>query len=171
MMRKPKVGEKVMVKDDPSGSIYKIMGFTALGYIWIKKTKLRNQPQIEVLEENIVFLDKETIDGRDKFAIIERWTDPNYINDGNRLTQLVALNGLIEKYPNVDFWKEFHPTFKVKNLFWYRGAGADKLQIFYHSFSKDLTEITTSVNLELTKVGEDFEIKTSPKSVMDLYKC
>lgn len=110
--------------------------------------------------------------GEEKYKILESWVDSNYLPDNKiKFFQLSVLNRLVKQYPDLSFWKNYIPEFKVKNLLWYFGDGEKILKIAYNGWKIDLTSRTKSLMLGTEKVGEDYVLKgKKQKSIIDIIK-
>jgi hypothetical protein len=77
---------------------------------------------------------------------------------------------LVDKFPELKFWQNFHVTTKPKSLnFFLKGQGL-KLLIQSRQMTGLEIEKPESYVLESQKIGEDFVIEKTPKTVIDFIK-
>lgn len=168
-MRKPKIGEYIKVNGVPElvGKEVKVAA-CALGSVWVKPKYARED--IEVPIDLIEFIEPEKLGGHEKNELIKKWVDEKNIESQSLFNnEKRFLNLLIEKYPNLQFWRNFDPGFKVKSLIWWLAGGKMDIQKFYNYYCVDINVSTNNnLHLENQKIGEDIEIKTKPKNFLDL---
>lgn len=171
-MRKPRLSEKVQLLKRGDG-LYKVTKIVdSLDGVFVKETHKRGAKEEFVSLEDIVYLEDEKMSGEEKYKILESWVDSNYLPDNKiKFFQLSVLNRLVKQYPDLSFWKNYIPEFKVKNLLWYFGDGEKILKIAYNGWKIDLTSRTKSLMLGTEKVGEDYVLKgKKQKSIIDIIK-
>ena len=156
MSRQPKIGEKVWVKKISSD---KPCTVKSINWIYVNVRPLHAHKDIEVMISDIEFISPEVLTGKEKCEIVNRLVDPNTFkeNMSNFYRELSTLNNLIKKYPNLDFWREFTPNFKVKSLIWWFGGGAIQMNDFYNFYSLDFKVKKDTIGT--VKLGEDIKIE------------
>ena len=159
--RKPKVGETVKIKGIPdlAGKEVKVTA-CALGYAWIKPYKGARE-DIEVPLDLIEFVQPQEFTGKEKRELIKKWVKEESFADVKIMGRETGIfNSLFEKYPNLEFWREFEPGFQVASLNWWAGSGKDDLRAAFNSFSLDLSSSkSNNVQTQTEKIGEDVQIK------------
>lgn len=169
-MRTPKIGEKIKILNDSSEKIYKISELSIDGsYIVAKEFWKKKAQNTNILLENIIYLEPESLSGIEKNQLLDKFVKADFLPDFvTRHRELGVLNRLIKAYPNLDFWRNFNPNFQVKSLLWWFGGGKKDLIVAYNYFTLNLTTPQKSVNLQSEKIGEDVQINKKPKTFLDL---
>lgn len=172
-MRIPKINEKIFIKNipeykGPDGKAVKVIQYS-LGFAYVKPPYWKGE-LIEVPLEEIDFITPDSLSGEEKKKIINEHVKLEYITDFTVYhREMGILNKIIEKYPDLSFWREyFVPDFQVKSLIFYLASGKDFLKKRYNEFTIDLTTPkTNNTTLNTEKIGEDVVINSKPKNLID----
>ncbi len=87
------------------------------------------------------------------------------------VTAPMAMYGLIKLYPSREFWLNLELGFKLRSLYWLKGAdGKAELDRRWSIHSLDLAPQVEQTELSDTKVGDDVIIERPKTSVADLLR-
>lgn len=175
-MRQIKLNERVLVK---TSSIPELKGkiVTVKQIKWIELTVRifpRGRIDYYLLDSDIEFLEPEKLLISEKKRIVKSFFDPNFIKSfkGIEYHQFInreigILNELVEKYPDLSFWRNYIPDFSVKSICWYFSPdGEALLKKHYSTFVSKVEFVKKESNIGEQKLGEDIKIQ-KPKSVFD----
>ncbi len=102
-----------------------------------------------------------------KQKVINRLVKAEYINWPR---DLKILKGLLEKYPDLEFWGCMTLGFQLNNLGWLlTPEGKIKLDDYYRVF-KVQPEKHIEFKIEDKKFGEDYVFDKKPTTLLELFK-
>jgi hypothetical protein len=160
-MRKPKINEFIRVKGIPDliGKEVRVTA-VALGYVWIKSYKGARE-DIEVPLDLVEFINPETFSLKEKKELIKKWVKPeNLRNYKDIVRELGFFSKIFERYPNLEFWKQFEPGFLVASLSWWLNGGKDDIRAAFNTFSLDLSPSNlNNAHIQNEKIGEDVQVR------------
>lgn len=172
-MRKPRIKEKVWIKNipqyaPPDGKLCTVTN-AALGLVWVKP-KYHRGPDLEVDLDDIVYAEPETLSAEERAELVKRFVKVELLREMNNYhIELGLMKTLLKKYPNCNFWRNFRPGFQLKSLRWWLGNGKNDLRYIYNEKSLDINSSKRqTVNIGAEKIGEDIAINQKPKAFTDL---
>ena len=120
MKRTPKIGEKVFIRNiaqyaPPNGTECKVTR-AALGLVWVKPKHWRGE-DLEIDEDDIVYIEPESLSVEERRILVERFVKPEMIEDPiNLRNEIGFLKKLVKLYPNLTFWRNYKPGYQMKSL-------------------------------------------------------
>lgn len=160
-MRKPRLGEMVLVKaGDLAGEKVKVSRANSFS-IWTKQ----DDREIELDIDDIELVERDKIDRREKSRLLHLYVEPlslRLAEDRNR--EIGIFSRLLSKYPDVDFWRQFKPSFKVKSMAWWLGDGKADIEQQYNRLNLDFDPKPIIVGTK--KLGESMNLPKK-RSIQD----
>ena len=162
-MRVPIKGDKVYLKNNPlysrqSGSKPCKVEDYILGIVFVRPLRLRLL--LEVMPEDLDYLDDEKLTMADKEEILKRLVKEEFLKTNQDwMRELNGLNKIYLKYPYVDFLRNLTFDYQARSIWWFLGGGADQLTQKFKLFSIDISSKKQDTQLNKEKLGEDVVIK------------
>ena len=173
MKRKPRIGEKVYIKNiaqyaPPNGKPCKVTR-SGLGLVWVKPLRWRGE-DLEIDEDDIIFIEPEQFSAQERKNLVSRFVKEETLVDPLKFRmELSHIKRLIRLYPDLNFWRSYNPGYQMKSLLWWFGKGKDQFKIDYMSKTLDtVNSKPQNDTLSNEKIGEDVVVNKKPKSVLDL---
>jgi hypothetical protein len=170
-MRKPKINEKVYIKTIPQAMRGKGKPATVKAVVLDSVTvKLFHSETVDVHISDIDYIKAEKFSGKESEEIIIRLVKAETLCEPNQLIlQRKFLNILIEKYPSLQFWKNFSPKYQVRSLIWWLAGGKMEMMKEYNKYTLDFPDPINHNELLLEEsIGENYKIKPKKIKVFDL---
>jgi hypothetical protein len=164
-MRKPRVGDKIKVKKTTLPQYDGIVcTIKKVNWIYVTILPKYGRQEIEITDDDIEsYENKEAFSGDEKKEIVKKLVlDESLLDVKNVYRELAILNKLIDKYPDLDFWRGFAPGYQARSIAWWLGGGSEELRTEYMKLSLDFS-VKESKTGEV-KLGEDI-VKTKNQSL------
>ena len=90
-----------------------------------------------------------------------------WANKGTKLKEMSHAKVLLKRHPDEAFWDKLHLPFKIISLIWFLGENGKR---FLHLEGKrQKLNLATKENIKLkkNKIGEDFEVKPKPQTLLE----
>lgn len=164
-MRTPRKDDKVFIKSNlqlnrESGCKPSKVESYVLGIAFVRP--YRSRELLEISPNDLDYCCDEVLTSEEKrklitdYVKIERLKTPKDWN-----IEIGFVNKLEKMYPHVDFWRNFHITYKVQSFCFFIGGGKEQIATMYKKFLFDnqLTKEQNSLRLASDKIGTDVQIK------------